>query len=112
MSFVVTVGSDVECPDHGRAQMTSQAKLTVATKPVVREADLLVASIGGCLQVPPPASNVQCLKVASLFGGKAARLTAGGQPVLLDDTLAAASSGAPKNQVTCKDAGQKKLLAK
>ena len=111
MSFAITIGSDVECPDHGAAAMASSARLTVSGKPLVVKGDLLTAAIGGCTQVPPPPSNVACAKVTTLTSGEASKLTAGGQPVLLD-SLAAVTSGAPKNQLTCKDAKQKKLTAK
>jgi hypothetical protein len=111
MSFVVTVGSDVECPDQGVATIASPAKLTVSSKPVVVKDDLLNAVIAGCKQIPPPASKVTCVKVATLTSGEAAKLTVGGRAVLLD-SLAAVTAGAPNNQLTCKDAKQKKLTAK
>ena len=111
MSFAITVGSDVECPDHGVPAMSSSAKLTVSSEPVVVEDDLLAASIGGCTQAPPPPTNVACAKVTTLSAGEASKLTVGGRAVLLD-SLTAITSGVPRNQLTCKDARQTKLTAK
>ena len=111
MSFVLTVVSDVACPDSGVATMTSSAKLTVSGHKVVVAQDLRAAAIGGCKQVPPPQSNVACLTVAKVTSGEATKLTVGGKAVLLDSVQAVAS-GAPKNALTCKDPKQQKLTAK
>jgi hypothetical protein len=111
MSFVVTVNSDVECPDKGVAAMTSSARLTVSNKKVVVKSDLLSATIAGCKQPASPPSSVTCATVASLIAGEAGKLTVGGHGVLLD-SLSAIASGVPKNQLACKDVRQKKLTAK
>jgi len=111
MSFVVTVGSDVECSDSGVATMTSSAKLTVSTEKVVVAAGLVGATVAGCTQVPPPQTDVACKTVKTLTSGEAGKLTVGGRAVLLD-SLKAVADGAPRNEVTCKDAKQKKLTAK
>jgi hypothetical protein len=110
MSSVMTVGSDVECPDHGVATIASSARLSVAGKSVVLKSDLLAATISGCTQ-PTSQSSAACLTVTTLTSGEAAKLTVGGQAVLLD-SLAAVSSGLPNNQLTCKDARQGKLTAR
>jgi len=111
MSFVVTVDSDVKCKDEGKATITSSAKLTVSTTKVVVKANLLAAPIAGCKQIPPPASKIACVKATSLTSGEAAKLTVGGQAVLLD-SMVAVTGGAPNNSLTCTAVKQQKLTAK
>jgi hypothetical protein len=109
MSFVVTVDSDLECPDHGRVAMPSSGKLTVSTNRVVVKTVLVGAPISGCQQVS--SQQVQCLAVIAFTSGEASKLTVGSKPALLD-SLAAQTAGVPNNQVTCKDPEQTKLTAK
>jgi hypothetical protein len=111
MSFAITVISDVECPDKGVATMSSSAKLTVSGKNVVVKDNLVGATLGGCQQASSPPASVTCATLTEVISGEATKLTVGGQAVLLD-SLKGLTSGAPKNQLTCKDAKQTKLTAK
>jgi hypothetical protein len=112
MTFVVTTRSDLECPHTGVASLSPPSpKLTVSGAGVVVKQDLLTAPLTGCTQVPPPATNVACTKVASVISGEAAKLTVRHQAVLLD-SLAATTIGVPQNQLSCRDARQTKLSAK
>jgi hypothetical protein len=110
MNFVITLDSDVECPDQGRATIVSSERLTISAKAVVAKLDLVGAAIGGCLQVPPPQTNIACIAIVSCSSGESTKLTVGSKPVMLN-TLAAASAGQPKNQIVCKDARQTKVTA-
>lgn len=100
MPKVLTTSSTVGCghlpppPGAGVVQVQSTAKLRVATAPV-----LLLAGINGkpvatgTCGIVPSQGNIKCLKVSAVTAGMATKLTVGGLPVMLAETLAGTTDG-------------------
>lgn len=95
MGAVLTTSSTVGCGHPpGTAAVAGTAKLTAATSPVLRKADVVGVTVGSCPLVTDPQTNiVTCVAVKSVTAGEATKLTVGGAPVLLADTFAGESSG-------------------
>jgi hypothetical protein len=113
MAHPVTTGGSVTCANDGKAELKSTARLTVSGKPVLPYAAL--GSLGtyvGCTFTSNTAQG-PCTKTAPdpAGSGKAARLTVGGQPVLLDDAKAQTSTPPPPLPIKGISAGQTKLTA-
>ncbi|BDA84745.1 hypothetical protein Sa4125_22870 [Aureimonas sp. SA4125] len=78
--FVLHVGATVLCSHAGQAQPTTPVpRVLVGGQPVVTIAAPWV--VAGCTMPPPPAGNGPC--VTAQFVSAALRVTALGQPVLL-----------------------------
>jgi hypothetical protein len=109
---VFTTGATLQC-GHGAtaAPLSSARKLTVSGKPVITEDELLTANFpGGCSQTKTNSGEKPCLKIASVTGAKAGKLTVNGAPVIVAP-LGGATDGAPKNTDLSGSAGQAKLTA-
>lgn len=107
----VTTAGSLTCSHGGAPTLTSSAKLTVGTKPVILYADVTTFTpYTGC-QFKDQSGNVQqCTTTSVVKGGEAAKLTSGGNAVLLDDLTATGGTPAPPTSITVK-AGQAKLTA-
>jgi hypothetical protein len=82
---LVHVGATVLCAHGGQAQPTTAfPRVLVSNQPVVTLPSPYV--IAGCALPPPPAANGPCVTAQFLSG--AARVRAGGVPVLLLDSQA------------------------
>jgi hypothetical protein len=95
MSYVLIVNSQVVCPHApGKAAVSSSTKLTVDGVKVLVLAGVQGVNIGGCSQPTDTSKSTQtCLHVTTATG-TANKLTAGGQPVVLD-TLSGFTDGSP-----------------
>jgi hypothetical protein len=106
----ITTAGSFTCADKGSPDLSSTAKLTVSTKPVLLFS--VAAQLGpynGCtFQVQGVISP--CTTTTVVSGGKAAKLTAGTEAVLLDSIVAQAGKPAPPAPATVA-AGQAKLTA-
>jgi hypothetical protein len=81
--FLLHVGATVVCSHAGQAQPTApNPRVTVSGQPVVTIATPYV--VAGCAMPPPPSGNGPC--VSAQFVTAATRVTALGQPVLLQDS--------------------------
>ncbi|MEA2820334.1 MAG: hypothetical protein QOJ86_2338 [Bradyrhizobium sp.] len=81
--FLLHVGATVLCSHAGQAQPTApNPRVTVSGQPVVTIATPYV--VAGCAMPPPPSGNGPC--VSAQFVTAATRVTALGQPVLLQDS--------------------------
>lgn len=95
MANVVTTASTVSCGHPtprtgGTVALSSSAKLKVGDDPVVTA--ITAATVSGCGTVTnAQTGDVQCT-TATATAGFAAKLTVGGQPVLLD-TLSGTTTG-------------------
>ncbi len=138
MAGVLTTSSDVTCGHsagavHGKAQVSSDVKLTVSGSPVLLKSGVDLKSVSGC--PTPPASDTSgvtaapCTQVTStptpptgaagpptpgVGGGEATKLTCGGLPAMLD-TLSGKTNGmvgkvSPQTLLSA-SAGQDKLTA-
>lgn len=118
MPKVLTESSSVKCAHQGTITFTaSQQKLTVDGQAVLVTSDAMTGTVSNCLTVPvsPPQGPLQtpCLKVVSLSGGAAVKLTVDGTPVLLE-SAAGTTDGitpVPSNFWSVESAGQTKLDA-
>ncbi|MCG5072059.1 hypothetical protein [Paraburkholderia tagetis] len=96
MPGVLTTASNVTCGHAGNVSTSSATKLQVNGAAVLLQSGIASQSVAGCST--PPASDSSgptakpCTTVASVTGGPAAKLQAGGQPVMLD-TLAGTTDG-------------------
>jgi hypothetical protein len=91
--YILHVGAQVLCSHAGQAQPTvPNPRVKVSGQPIVTmTAPYMVA---GCALPPPPAANGPCVTAQWVVG--ATRVTAGGQPVLLQDSQAiCAPTGTP-----------------
>ncbi len=108
MAGVVTVAGQISCADQGNPTLTSGAKLTVSGKGV-----LLYSAVPqltpwtGCSFTTPSGAPKPCTKATPVAQGQAGKLTAGSQPVLLDNLTAQTDNG---SSVTV-TAGQQTLTA-
>lgn len=81
--FLLHLGATVLCSHAGQAQPTApNPRVTVSGQPVVTIATPYV--VAGCAMPPPPSGNGPC--VSAQFVTAATRVTALGQPVLLQDS--------------------------
>ena len=83
--FLLHQGATVTCAHMGQAQPAAVfPRVTVGGQPVVTVPGPYV--IAGCPFPPPPAGNGPCVSAQFVMG--ATRVTAGGMPVLLQDSQA------------------------
>ena len=83
--FLLHMGATVLCAHAGQAQPTvPNPRVKVSGQPIVTQPT--VYTIAGCAFPPPPAGNGPCVTAQFITG--AVRVTAGGQPVLLQDSQA------------------------
>lgn len=107
MAGVVTVAGQLSCADNGKPTLTSSAKLTVSGQAVLLYSTVpQLTPWSGCTftagNSPKP-----CTVANPVSQGQAGKLTAGSQPVLLDN-LTAQTDNLSSVTVT---AGQQKLTA-
>jgi hypothetical protein len=95
--FLLHMGATVLCAHAGQAQPTApNPRVKVSGQPVVTLPTAY--TIAGCALPPPTAGNGPCVTAQFLMG--ATRVTAGGQPVLLQDSQAICTpTGTPLNIV-------------
>jgi hypothetical protein len=111
MSAVLTTSSSVTCSFQGKVQTSSAAKLRVNGSPVLIKSSIASKSISGCNHpVDSSKSIAKCLNVASLGGGFAGKLTAGGAAVALASLSGVGDSTSPTDTISA-SAGQSKLTA-
>ena len=93
--YLLHVGATVLCAHGGQAQPTvPNPRVRVGGQPIVTQPMPYV--VAGCPFPPPPAGNGPCLTAQWVVG--AVRVTANGQPVLLQDSQAiCAPTGTPLN---------------
>lgn len=91
--YILHVGAQVLCSHAGQAQPTvPNPRVQVSGQPIVTMTAPYV--VAGCALPPPPAANGPCVTAQWVVG--ATRVTAGGQPVLLQDSQAiCAPTGTP-----------------
>src|SRR5260370_42209708 len=91
--YLLHVGAQVLCSHAGQAQPTvPNPRVKVSGQPIVTMTAPYV--VAGCALPPPLAANGPCVTAQWVVG--ATRVTAGGQPVLLQDSLAiCAPTGTP-----------------
>jgi hypothetical protein len=83
--FILHVGATVQCAHGGQAQPTAaDPRVRVSGQPVVTIASAYL--VAGCGLPPPPAGSGPCVRAR--FVTAARRVTAMGQPVLLQDSQA------------------------
>jgi hypothetical protein len=83
--FLLHQGATVLCTHAGQAQPTvPNLRVKVGGQPIVTLPTLY--TVAGCTLPPPPAANGPCVTAQFVMG--ATRVTAGGQPVLLQDSQA------------------------
>lgn len=95
--YLLHVGATVLCSHAGQAQpVVSNPRVTVSGQPIVTQTSTYM--IAGCTLPPPPTANGPC--VTAQWVSAALRVTAGGVPVLLQDSQAiCAPTGTPLNIV-------------
>lgn len=95
--YVLHQGATVLCAHAGQAQPAApDPRVRVGGQPVVTQPTPY--TIAGCSLPPPPAANGPC--VTAQWFTSALRVTAGGQPVLLQDSQAICTpTGTPLNIV-------------
>ena len=95
--FLLHTGATVLCAHAGQAQPTvPNPRVKVGGQPIVTLPT--VYTIAGCTFPPPPAAKGPCVTAQFMMG--ATRVTAGGQPVLLQDSQAICTpTGTPLNIV-------------
>ena len=119
MAGVLTTASNVACGHQGRVQTASTAKLTVNGSPVLLKSSIDGKPVPDC-KTPPAAdpsgtpTAKPCKTVSGVTAGEAAKLTAGGSPVMLD-TLKGKTDGmvskVTPQLLLAATAGQNKLTA-
>ena len=83
--FLVHMGATVLCAHAGQAQPTvPNPRVKVGGQPVINQSTIY--TVAGCTFPPPPAANGPCVTAQFLTGSM--RVTAGGQPLLLQDSQA------------------------
>ncbi|MFI5177519.1 MAG: hypothetical protein ACHQO8_03090 [Vicinamibacterales bacterium] len=81
--YLLHQGATVICAHAGQAQPTvPNPRVKVGGQPIVTQSTTY--TISGCSLPPPPSGNGPCVTAQFLMG--ATRVTAGGQPVLLQDS--------------------------
>ena len=108
MAKVLTTDSTIDCGHEGTVGTSSSAKLRVDGAAVLVETGVAGKTIAGCTQTGGPPTP--CTAVAAISSGRATKLTAGGQPVMLD-TLSGTTNGAPVGALSA-TAGQDRLTAR
>jgi hypothetical protein len=95
--FLLHQGATVLCAHGGQAQPSAPfPQVTVGGQPIVTQPTPYM--VAGCAFPPPPAGNGPCVTAQFVMG--AVRVTAGGLPVLLQDSQAiCAPTGTPLNIV-------------
>jgi len=95
--YLLHVGATVLCAHGGQAQATSpNPRVKVGGQPVVTQA--APHTVAGCALPPPTAGNGPC--VTAQWVTAAVRVTAGGVPVLLQDSQSVCvPTGTPLNIV-------------
>jgi hypothetical protein len=113
MAGVVTTAGSLTCADSGKPTLTSSAKLTVSGKPaVLYQAVPSFTPWTGCTFTTPNGTKKPCMAATPIAQGQAAKLTAGSQPVLLDNLQAGTDNPPPPPAASVKvAAGQAKLTA-
>ena len=91
--FLLHLGATVTCSHLGQAVPTvTNPRVTVSGQPIVTLS--APYTVAGCVMPPPIAGNGPC--VTAQFLTAATRITAGGQPVLLQDSQSiCAPTGTP-----------------
>ncbi|WP_157537785.1 hypothetical protein [Kitasatospora azatica] len=93
MPHVLTVRTTVTCGHTpGKVTTASSAKLTVSGVPVLLPSSIGDMPVTGCPLLPPPQGTVACKAVVQVQQGAAAKLSVGGEPVVLD-TLSGSTNG-------------------
>ncbi len=83
--FLLHVGATVLCSHGGQAQATvPNPRVKVGGQPITTQP--APYAVAGCALPPPPAANGPCVTAQWIVA--AIRVTAGGQPVLLQDSQA------------------------
>jgi hypothetical protein len=97
MGFLLDQGATVLCAHGGQSQPTvPNPRVKVSGQQIVTQST--VYTIAGCTMPPPPTANGPC--VTAQWVTAALRITAGGTPVLLQDSQAiCAPTGTPLNVV-------------
>jgi hypothetical protein len=96
----------IDCGHGGTVQLVaSQSTLSAGGAPVLVGDDLIGAVVTNCL-----AANKPCSSVVSVIGGRAARLSAGGEPALLD-SVTGTTDGNPVKPLAVISSGQTVLQA-
>ncbi len=118
MPKVLNADAVILCQHGGKVQVAaSQQVLLVGGRPALVQGDLEGKPISGCPVVPssPPAPLMKpCLTVVGTLVGAAAKLTAGGKPVLLATATGltdGVTTPGPTNTWRVQSAGQIKLEA-
>ncbi len=95
--YLLHMGATVLCAHGGQAQPTAtNPRVKVGGQPVVTQS--APYTVAGCALPPPPAGNGPC--ATAQWVTAALRVTAGGTPVLLQDSQAiCAPTGTPLNVV-------------
>ncbi|WP_322762454.1 hypothetical protein [Frankia sp. Cr2] len=106
MTFVLTVKSDVHCPNSGKVTPDGKPKLKVDGKAVTTPAGIQGKSVSGCT-IATSTTTSQCLTVTSASGA-AAKLKVDGTGVALDSLSGSTNGSAPTLSAS---SGQSKLKA-
>lgn len=111
MALVCNGSAIVRCSHGGTVTVVpGQQRLKAGGQAVLVESDLMRAAIAGCTNTDARAGQVPCLRIVSVTAGLARRLTAGGEPVVLEDASGRTSS-TPPGSFSISNAGQTKLRA-
>src|ERR1700674_1859369 len=93
MPKILTSGASITSPHQGKVSpVASQTTFKVGGQLALVEGDLDMAAIAGCIWLPPPATKVACLTVATVSTGPSAKFKVGGKAVMLD-TASGTTSG-------------------
>jgi hypothetical protein len=102
---------DLACPHKGKRSLSGFSKFTVATSPVIQLASVPgVEAYDGCTTKDSNGVAHPCLTTAATSPG-AAKLTAGGKPVLLDSDKVTATNDLQAPFDITVEPGQSKLTA-
>lgn len=108
MGSPLTIASTVQCGHFGTVAVSSSTKLTVSGSAVLIQTGVAGKSVAGCTTQVTPGGNKPCTTVGSVAPPSLAlKLTAGGQPVVLD-SLVGLTDGVPPGALLGV-AGQTKL---
>jgi hypothetical protein len=107
MPKVLTTDSTIDCGHEGTVGTSSAAKLRVDGARVLVETGIAGKTISNCTQTGGPPTP--CSAVVAITSGRATKLTAGGQPVMLD-TLTGTTNGGPPGALSA-TAGQSRMTA-
>ncbi|HXQ45349.1 MAG TPA: hypothetical protein VN806_01970 [Caulobacteraceae bacterium] len=108
MGSPLTMSSTVQCGHLGTVQVSSSTKLTIGGVAVLVQAGVAGKSVLLCTTLPTAAGNKPCQTVSSVLPiSLSQKLTAGGNPVVLD-SLKGLTDGVPPGTLLAV-AGQAKL---